>query len=347
MRSIKQLIRSSAAIALSALIATAAAGEDTASDFSLLDLEELLSVPAVPVDVAGSHIHRKGEWMVGYKFMMMDMDGNRSGGTRVSTASVLDSFMVAPTRMTMEMHMVEFMYGLTDRITLMAMVPYHKKEMDHVTRTGIKFATATQGVGDVGLMSHIVLARRGSSWWIFTPGLTLPTGSIEERGATPAGANSKLPYPMQLGTGSAGLSSVLNYIRIWDDWSAGFHAKATTSLGRNDNDYEVGNRYDLSSFVSYRISPRFGVSLEVGSHRAQNYSGADPELNPRMVPTADPRLRGGDRVDAAVSLNYFVSNGQLAGNRVLFRFGSPVNESLDGPQLETDSNATVSWQWTF
>ncbi len=35
-------------------------------------------------------------------------------------------------------------------------------------------------------------------------GLTLyfPTGSIDERGATPMGPNMQLPYPMQLGSGT-------------------------------------------------------------------------------------------------------------------------------------------------
>ena len=40
--------------------------------------------------------------------------------------------MVAPTSMDMEMHMFNVMYGITDEITAMVMVPYISKSMDHL-----------------------------------------------------------------------------------------------------------------------------------------------------------------------------------------------------------------------
>lgn len=45
----------------------------------------------------------------------------------------------------------------------------------------------------------------------FNAGLSLPTGSIDKQDATPMGPNSKLPYPVQLGSGTYDLLPGLTY----------------------------------------------------------------------------------------------------------------------------------------
>ena len=162
--------------------------------------------------------------------------------------------------MTVQMQMFEVMYGLTDRVTMMAMVPYLHKEMDHLTRSGVNFTTETEGVGDVGLMVHVVLRHNGPHWWILTPGMTVPTGSIDERGATPAGPNQKLPYPMQLGSGSVDAYSALNYIYQKPQLVLGVHAKGMFSTGENDNGYQVGDRFHLTAFAAREITHALSIS---------------------------------------------------------------------------------------
>ncbi len=75
--------------------------------------------------------------------------------------------------------------------------------------------------------------------------------------------------------------------------------------------------------------------------------GADPRLNAGMVPTADPELRAGQRLDLLLGLNVFADRGRLDGLRIAFEAGLPVYQHLDGPQLETDWLTSVSVEWTF
>ena len=70
-------------------------------------------------------------------------------------------------------------------------------------------------------------------------------------------------------------------------------------------------------------------------------------MNASLVPTADPKLRGGDRVDALVGLNWYFGEGSLAGHRLALEYGLPVYQDLDGPQLETDSILLLGWQFSF
>ncbi len=66
-----------------------------------------------------------------------------------------------------------------------------------------------------------------------------------------------------------------------------------------------------------------------------------------MVPTADPNRRGGERVDLLFGVNFYVPEGSLKGHRLAVRAGLPIYQSLDGPQLETDWQFTIGWQWVF
>lgn len=334
-------------IAAACLAASPAAGQEGSEDVVELTLEEILETPLIPLDVMGSHIHLKGEWMVGYHYHWMDMAGNRDGTEDLTVEQVLAQFPVTPVEMTTETHMVEVMYGVTDRVTLMGMVPYHRKEMDHRTRNGTRFTTVSEGVGDAQAMVHVLLDRSGPHWWILGAAVGLSTGSIDERDDTPAGPDQKLPYPMQLGSGSYDAIPMLNYIYQGERWLSAFHLMGRFSLEENDNLYTVGDRYHLTYALVGKLSDWFWISFRLNGMKAENYEGGDPDLDPAMVHTADPNRRAYEKVTALGGFNLYVNRGPFAGSRFLFEAGRPVYESLEGPQLSTDLVATVAWQWTF
>ena len=65
-----------------------------------------------PLGVMGNHAHRAGEAMLSYRYGIMEMNGNLDGSTPASTQDILDAgFMMAPTSMRMEMHMLGAMYA--------------------------------------------------------------------------------------------------------------------------------------------------------------------------------------------------------------------------------------------
>src|SRR3954470_15842592 len=78
-------------------------------DLTSLSLETLLHEEITPINVLGSHTHPKGTFMLGYRYMYMDMNHNQNGTHDVSEAEVLSQYPVVHTRMTMQMHMAELM----------------------------------------------------------------------------------------------------------------------------------------------------------------------------------------------------------------------------------------------
>jgi len=300
-----------------------------------------------PIGVMGGHIHAAGDWMLSYRYMRMDMEGNRSGTDNVSTAEVLADYLVAPLEMTMDMHMLGAMYAPTDKLTLIAMVPFLDIRMRHVTRMGMRFSTEAKGLGDVKLSGLYSLHSSDIHKVFLNAGISLPTGDIDRRDDTPAGANQKLPYPMQLGSGTWDLLPGITYTGAIGPWSWGSQALATIRLGENDHDYTLGDRLEVAGWVGHRLGSSSNLTLRLDGQTWGNIDGADPDLNPMMVPTADPDLRGATRLDLLAGLDWMFHSGALAGHRLAIEGGIPFYQDLDGPQLETDLILTAGWQYMW
>jgi len=303
-----------------------------------------------PIGVMGEHTHKKGELMLSYRYMYMQMKGMRNGTNGISNQEVLEQFLVTPTDMDMQMHMFGAMYAVTDRLTLMGMIPYIKKSMNHLTRSGGRFKTTSEGLGDIKFSGLFKVLNWGNNNnVILNFGLSLPTGSIDKKDDTPMGPNLPLPYPMQLGSGTWDLLPGVTYNGRQGNLNWGGQILGVVRLGENDRNYTLGNRLNVTTWTAYNINYWLSGSFRLDWGFWGNIDGADPDLNPAVVPTADPDLQGGNRLDALVGINFVNQIGPkwLQGQRLAFEFGLPVYQDLDGPQLETDWIILFGWQYTL
>lgn len=291
---------------------------------------------APPTGISGGMFPAQGRLMPSLGFMHMEMDGNRDGTDSVSTAQVLAQFPVAPLAMDMDMTMFGLMYGVTNDVSVMAMVPYVEKSMPHVTRTGVRFSTASEGWGDVSVTGNWRVWQEGGQELALSAGLSLPTGSTDERDATPMGPNQVLPYPMQIGSGTFDLLPGVTYKGRSGDMSWGARAQARVRLGENDENYALGDTYSASVWVARRWSDWFSSSIRLSGEAVGDIDGADPRLNPTIVPTAVPGLRAGETLDLGLGFNFFVPSGPAKGTRFTVEGSVPVYQRLDGPQVERD-----------
>ena len=301
-----------------------------------------------PLGVMGDHYHKKGEWMFSYRFMQMNMGGNRDGTNDLSTQQVFSrGFMVAPLKMETKMHMFGAMFAVSDKLTLMAMIPHVTKKMDHITMGGMRFTTRAEGVGDSKITALYSLVQKADKRIHLNLGLSLPTGSIDKRDDTPAMANAKLPYPMQLGSGTTDLIIGSTLMAQAESVSWGIQGLATIRTGENDNNYRLGHEFNATAWIAKNISHTSSVSFRMNYKRWNDIKGSDPDLNPNMVPTARTDLRAGDRIDALLGFNYYAKEGMLKGHRFSIEVGMPVYQDLDGPQLKAKSQILIGWQYAI
>ena len=307
---------------------------------SLMAAHDHHSAPDAPIGIMGHHLHPEGEWMLSYSYMQMQMDGNLDGTKSVSVP--LPGYNISPLSMDMDMHMLGAMYGLSETVTLMAMIPVVSNSMDlQVNMNGNQFTTESSGIGDLKLSA---LFHTGEHW-VSSVGMNLPTGSIDEADVTPmsGGVAVQLPYPMQLGSGSYELTLGTSYIKMYGANSWGNKADVIVRLNDNDRDYKSGNSFELNSWYSFSLNEKNKLSIRLKLLDWDNISGKDSALNPMMVPTADAKLRAGTRADVLLGYNFQLTSDTLIGVEV----GMPVYQNLDGPQLETDLTLQAGVQYEF
>ena len=320
----------------------------------LASSRELLADSSLPTDhapigVMGDHGHKTDEWMFAYRYARMDMDGNRDGTRSVSRAQIHQDFMLAPLKMTMEMHMFGGMYGINDNVTLMAMLAYKDLEMDMLTSpmamgmmpANHKFTTRSKGFGDVKLSALWNVHKTAQSSLHATIGMGIPTGSIKQKDDNAMGVRARMPYMMQLGSGTYDPMLGLTYFNKQGQWTYGAQTLNTFRLGKNDEGYQLGNEYTATTWVGVNVSHTVSWSLRLDAKAWQDIDGEDDALDPMMAPTARTDLRGGERLDGFVGLNYQHSSG----HRLAFEFGVPLHQDLDGPQMETDYRVMLGWQY--
>ena len=298
-----------------------------------------------PIGVMGDHTHDAGGFMFSYRYMLMQMDGNMDGTSDLSTEQVLDDFMVAPLNMTMQMHMFGMMYAPNDIVTLAFMLPYEVRSMEHITRMNQRFTTETEGIGDVSAMALVRLTNWQSNQLHINAGVSAPSSDITYTGDTPNG-NQRLPYPMQIGTGTWSVVPGLTYNGWTESWSWGAQGSAVLRVDSNSEGYTFGDVGRVTAWGARRFANWISASARINGVAWGNVDGADQNLNPMMVPTADPNLRGGERVDAALGLNLLGTGGWVEKHRLAAELLMPVYQSMNGPQLATDWTFVVGWQYS-
>lgn len=324
-----------------------------------------------PIGVMQDHMHSKGEWMVSYRFMRMHMEDNRNGTNSLSPEEIATTIPnrffgtpgqpptlhVIPTEMTTNMHMLGAMYAPSDEVTLMLMANYIDREMDHITFQGGAgttrlgtFTTETQGLGDTKVSALIRLYEDETHHVHFNAGLSLPTGSIKEEDTVLAPNNTtpnlRLPYAMQLGSGTYDLLPGITYTGKQDRFGWGAQYNATLRLGKNSQDYTLGNKHMMTAWGSYLFTNAISGSLRITGETEQNIDGIDSQIV-APVQTANPDNYGGERLSLSLGMNAVVPNGVLKGHRFSIEVTLPVYQDLNGPQMERDNSILFGWSKSF
>ncbi len=291
------------------------------------------------------HTHPAGMWMVTYKFMHMNMSGLRSGTSDVGLDSVgykrnkPYDYMMIPTDMTMDMHMFMLMYGITDRLTVMAMANYQVNsmgmlmDMGPMMGIGVMPPMRTSGFGDTELRGIYKIDKH----FVGSLGLSLPTGDIDKEFET-MDMRFRDPYDMQLGSGTFDLKPALTYNALSDDakWNWGAQAQYTYHIGKNKNDYSLGDNLKITSWLQRAFGPvtswvrmAFNDTGRIKGHDLEIQKLLDPMMG-APTPDADPNNYGGQRLDGLIGVSY-----QKGSFSFGVEGGVPIYQYLNGLQMKT------------
>lgn len=329
------------------------AGEESGGGHHAAGLKSGRPDTHAPGHLMGDHSHAQGSRMVEYKYMNMYMGGNRAGHTPLTTgqARMFDGnmFMVVPTSMTMEMHMLHYMWAPNDRLTMYLMPMWSVNTMDH-TRFDMSGGTSTfrktnAGFSDLPFGALWQWKEDEDSELIVNFGFAAPTGDIDNTTSNPMGMQAEFPYPMRLGRGSWAARPGLTYKAYSERGVRGLQFQSDIMLGANREGYSASDEYRLNGWITRLAGEekRTAFSLRAEVVWRSNFRGVDSDLNPAMVHTARPDYRGGEWVN----LGYGVIHTLKDGSRLNFEIAHPLYQHLDGVQLETNWSLAASWSRAF
>ena len=288
-----------------------------------------------PIGVMAEHKHGKGEWMASYRYMVMNMNTLQTNGLSTSGYSML------PTEMNMDMHMFGAMYAQTDNWTWMFMANYLDNEME-MKSTGMMAMTSTmrtKGWGDLSLSGLFEINSWDEEVLLGSIGIGIPTGSIDEKNGS-----TNQPYGMQLGSDTLDIRPGLTYLGQSETYSWGAQVSAVLRTGTNDNSYSLGDNWAATGWLSRKFSNSLSASIRFTGERLGTIDGIDPNVGmATMSPTNNAAFSGGDILSGSVGVNYLFGNG----HRLAFEYQIPLDQDLDGIQMERDNTLTLGWQYAW
>ncbi|MEQ9050523.1 MAG: nitrous oxide reductase accessory protein NosL [Marinoscillum sp.] len=296
-----------------------------------------------PIGIMGDHVHHSGGWMVSVRSMQMQMSGNQAGTKSISNEEVYAQYHAAPQQMWMSMYMLGVMYAPTDQLTLAVMQSLICREMDMnamdhemMSMSEMSYQTKSFGLGDLKLSAlYSLIAKAGSSFHL-NIGISLPTGAYDQSDDTPMSDHMRLPYAMQIGSGTPDLNLGATYKVAFDKTSVGVQPMALLRIGENRSSCRLGHQYRLNGWFSYTPASWLALVGRTELILQQSLSGIDPELNPMMSPPANVENYGSEQVNAfaGVNIGFPTAVNSLKKLKLGLELGTPIYLIVRGNQMK-------------
>lgn len=329
-----------------------------------------------PAGVMFDHMHKAGEWMVGFRYAYTSASGDMLHGSNKATdQEIIDNgckphtCSMTQSDMAMNMYMLDIMYAPADWVTLMVMPMYmshdmtmrplqssmsqmgHMEHMDMDMDMGGhgshmhsgSHSHGTDGWGDTIFGPEIRLAHGPGYHLQFSPMFSAPTGNVDYK------TNGVFThYMMQLGSGTWDFWPSLTYTGRADRFAWGSQVLGIIRMEKeNDSGYQLGDVLQVTGWGSYRFANWISASIR-GLYTEQgkiegHYNGPHNHSSP-------PDLQfnyGGSFWDIGFGINTVVPSGTFKGLRLSAEWLQPVGEDVNGYQLERDgtlwANASISF----
>lgn len=324
-----------------------------------MSIEELLQ--AHIIDDSRS-AQTSSPWRLTYTFQSGTFKDYREGTRKKDSLSYLwkpqagprqaSQYIAVTPEIRQEVHAITLTRDLSEATAVSVLVSWIEQSTDHlaVIPGWTDFTTHSEDMGDTKVSVSHQFAQGLTSAWTLRAGVSLPTGSINERATTPAGPGSLLPYTMQMGSGTTDVSLGLSVMKEESSFFWGADADTTVRRGRNDHDYRLGDNVSLAgwAYLTQWANVQPGVQFRWTYTGA--IVGADPDIpGPNAdglypTPILNPDNYGGHRIDGTLFLRYVPSGSDW---HLDLQYTLPLHQDLNGPQVGLDNSLGVSMGYRF
>jgi hypothetical protein len=153
----------------------------------------------------------------------------------------------------LNMQLATVQYEFTPKLTMMVMA----SRLDNYVETnlfGNRYKDRTEGAGDTLVSAVSSYAPSASFLVVGDLGVSVPTGSINEKNKADPTGESTLAYNMQLGSGTYDTVVGVTPMYFTPDYQLGGRLSATLRNGYNSEGYRLGNLYKGEFWADYPTS---------------------------------------------------------------------------------------------
>jgi hypothetical protein len=301
-----------------------------------------------PAGVIGDHtLNTLGRIMVSYRYNISPFDGLLNGSTSVSTASALHQFPIVPTSGTAQNHLIIMEYGATDDLTFQSILPIVERHFNYVNAAGNRYTTDVEDLSDIQLYALYVIQRSEGQQVHLNIGVQIPTGIFIEQGSTTSPTSPALTYPVRSSDGTWDFLPGITYRGQSDDWTWGVQGLGIVRFGTNKFGYRLGDEGSFNGWIARKLTDCTSISARLNGHVMGNIFGADPQLNPNVVPSNRTNLQAGQQLNILFGLNFVIPDGLLKGQRVGVEGGIPLYQWLAGPELRQSYQIWTNFTFMF
>lgn len=281
--------------------------------------------------VMKNHVHTKNTFMVGYSMQY----AKTKGLYNQTDAEAQALYHSTPDEMSMKMHMLDFMYGVTDRLNVGIMPQFMTMDMKHYhVHTDDHGWHDSQGFGDTKIHATYEVVKPV----LASLGFSLPTGSISMQSN-----GSQQAYMMQTGSGSYELLPTLTYVKNYRTVDFGVQTNASIKLNDNAHGYKFGNSYNVTAWAGKNFNHFFGSHIRLDYTNVERIQGWDSSLDASKTAVNNPALQFREVTTAFLGANFYTPNGI----KFLLEGGVPLYQNLGQGTLKNSYSVNFTVRKSF
>jgi hypothetical protein len=112
----------------------------------------------------------------------------------------------------------------------------------------------------------------------------------------------------------------------------------------------VGDRLEAALWGARKVTDSLSASLKLDYSSQEEVDGSHSGITTmqKMMSSSNRAdHQGRDITTLGIGLNYYFQDGGLKGHRIAAEWETPLDQKVNGVQLELDSTWTLGWQYAW
>ena len=291
-----------------------------------------------PPSIYADHTHMRGGIMIGYKFSLSENNKIYNRNRVVSSNLLFSKYDNVFESSYFLSHTFEFMYGITDKLTIFSKLGYIDKQTTYSDINLDKANIYSSGFGDINLQFLYNVISSNKLKLHTNIGFDLPSGKFNK--------SDELPYSMDIGKGY--FSSILGFTSFFQfpKMSAGIQPVISLPLNKNSINFNLGASKEIYYWFSLKLNNVISISYSQNYIFQSRVNGSSANLISDKNSDFDVINSGYKVLNNSFGLNASPLKGVLKNIRFSAEYVLPLYQSYNGYQSRKINDFVLSLQYS-